>query len=116
MRIGRLLLTVIVVVVLVVAGHDGYKITNAAKNLRNVAHSAADTAASTIAKTHNPGQGASAATKVVAGSGDVVISYAYDATNDTVLIKVGGTASAWVAGKIDPSWTNALTASASAHP
>jgi Tfp pilus assembly protein PilE len=113
----KLVVLVIVVAILVVAGHDAYEVSTANNDVRNTARSAAADAASLLTKSHGADglHAHAAASADVARAGDVIIDYHYDAVAQKVMVEVGASASSWVAGHIKRSWTDDITATASAR-
>jgi Flp pilus assembly protein TadG len=112
----KLVVAIIVLAILVVGGHDAYEISRANNDVRNTARSAADSAAAVLTQTHGADAvGArKAANQVAAQASDVVTHYNLDPVNQKVTLTIGGTASSWVAGRIERSWTDNITATASA--
>lgn len=112
----RTLVSLIVLAVLVVGGHDGYEVIKTTRDIRNTASAAASDAAGKLTASHGADVvGArKAADDAAKRAGDVITTYSYDPVAHKVTLTVGGTASSWVAGRIERSWTDNITATASA--
>lgn len=116
MTAGKIVGVLVVVAVVVVGGHDGVEVANANREVRNTAANAAAAAAHAIFTSHDPAQGRRAADQAAAAAGDIVTSYNYDAVASLVKVTLSGHAATFVLGRLVPSLTDDIAATATRKP
>jgi hypothetical protein len=112
----KLVVLVVVLAVLIVAGHDGLRVAKANSDARNAASAAASAAAASITTNHNATKARAAADAAAKRSGDVVSRFAYDPVSARVSVTVSGSTTTWIASRFDKSIADNITGSATARP